>query len=129
MCSVNDKIREKIRSRIDGYNTTKSGLEEVKKKVEAALLDNHEALNYAKCVTTNLDGINLGGNQTIDSVSECKSSIDARIEFFNGQLKNINDAIKKLEEAIKNAENEYNNVPIDCGVCSECCPPKPTKVV
>jgi len=120
MCAVNDAKRNAILSRIKGYNATKTELEEMKKKVEKAFYENIDALTYVDCVTRNLNGINLGGNKTIESINECKNDIQLRKNFFETQLKNAVTAIKKLEDAIAAAKKEYKNLPTDCGDCLAC---------
>ena len=122
MCAVNDKKREAVRLRINGYKTKKSELEEFRTKIEKAFYENIEALTYITCVTNNLSGIDLGGPKTIDSLNECKKSIKERKDFFEEQLKNAVSSIKKIENAIEAAEKEYNNIPENCGACLECCP-------
>lgn len=127
MCSVNDKKRDAIQLKINEYESKKMDLEEMKVKVEKALYENIDALTYANCVTKNLFEVDLGGKKTIDSLKECEDVITSRKNFFEVQLDNIKVSLEKIKNAIILARFDYDSIPDNCGVCSECCPPKQTE--
>jgi hypothetical protein len=69
----------------------------------------------------------LGGKKTIDSLKECEAVISSRKNFFEVQLDNIKTSLEKIKNAIILARFDYDSIPDNCGVCSECCPPKQTE--
>ena len=113
--------------KINEYNNVKLEIEENKTKIEKALYENIEALTYAECVTKNLSGINLGGNKTVDSMNNCKNEINMRKKFYENELQKATNAITQVENAIEQAKQIRDSIPINCGTCSECCPPTEEK--
>ncbi len=122
MCSVNDKIKENLRTEIGKLETEVTANQAVIDDAKTSIEELNEANSEGNCATEALGQVSLGSNSVLNNLNKSMKEVDRRLEM----LKNILEEAQNMQTEIENKLEEQKRIlaetPENCGSCMECDP-------
>ena len=122
MCSYNEKKRKKYKNQILLLNkelteerARLSDLESAYAEVNNLITLEDKALNY-------LNQCNFGGDKIVSSLKMSQKGYRDYVLYYEGYMKKCKKAILEIEDEIVAFTDLAENIPTNCGCCSECMP-------
>jgi chromosome segregation ATPase len=125
MCSVNDQKRTNVQNEIIALEAEQTANQALIDDATDRLAENNAAVTEANCAVGELEHMNLGSDSIMNSVNNCLTDLNYRIETLDTILREAEAVKTKIAGDITAKQAEYDAIPENCGTCPECDPPDP----
>lgn len=128
MCAVNDRKRSEYNVQIANLNAECEVEDSKLLDLEESKGELQQLVNEAQCAINNLGNCDFGGDKIISSVITSQKGYQERIDYYDEYIIKCRIAIDSINEEIDRIIQIRDELPTNCGSCSECSPPKPMSV-
>ena len=123
MCAVNDAIRARLSSQITTLQKEQDTENAKLEDINNAKSEVNQLIDNAQCAINNLGNCNFGTDEIITSTKISQKGYYNKIDYYDEYISKCKKAIELINEEKNQLISERNALPINCGACSECCPP------
>ena len=124
MCAVNDAKRSEYNAQIANLNAELKNENQKKNAIIIARGEIQSAINLSQCAIDNISECDFGGDKILSSIKTSQQGYKDKEDYYDKYLIDCEKAINQILSEISQLTILRDSLPKDCGVCSECNPPK-----